>query len=140
MSSPTRSFFCRSASPCSARSLSGLSFISFLIAVMIIVPSAITIMRTVPVYIEYFSIKRAMLRAVKECHECSKEEIKTLYTKQALIDEISSVHASDLEIKQGGKAEAGNKSVSLYVEYSRKQELIEGSGVSLLFEFQITEP
>lgn len=116
----------------------GLSFSSFLIALCVGVPLFITVIRTVPVYTEYFAIKRAMLRAAKECHECSLEEVRRLYGRQALIDEITSVKGIDLSVKRApGK---GEKGIAVSTEYSRKQELVEGSGISLLFEFQITEP
>ena len=122
----------------SVRSERGFSFTNFLIVLFVGVPFVITIMRTVPVYLEYFAIKKAMIRAASECNECSKEEIRRLYDKQASIDDIISVKGLDLEVARS--AGAGPKGIAVSTDYSRKQELVEGSGISLLFEFQITQP
>ncbi|MES2205761.1 MAG: DUF4845 domain-containing protein [Pseudomonadota bacterium] len=116
----------------------GLAFTTFLLALFIGVPVFITLMRTFPVYLEHFAIKRAMLRAAKECTACTKEEIRRIFDKQASIDEIASVRGGDLDVQRA--AGKGEKGIVVVTSYARKQELIEGSGVSLLFEFEITEP
>ncbi len=116
----------------------GFSFTTFLIALFIIVPVFITVMQAAPVYLEYFAIKRAISRAVRECSSCSKEEIRRIYEKQAQIDEVTSVKAIDLEVKR--MAGIGEKGVVVSTEYVRKQELISGAGISLLFEFNISIP
>lgn len=93
----------------------------------LVVGAIVLAMRCVPVYNEYFGVKKA-LSAISTNNEAnSPEAIRNFFDRRASVDDITSVKPSDLVISK----ENGRWSIS--AEWQRTVPLV--ANVSLLFEF-----
>jgi len=91
-------------------------------------------LRLVPVVSEYFGIKRALAAVAGAANPqtATVSELRNAFTKRAIVDDISSITASDLDItKENGR-------IVMSVDYSRKVPLF--TNVSLLIEFSASSP
>lgn len=85
------------------RSQRGMTFISLVIGGGILVFVSIIVMKMVPSYIEYFSVKK-VLEAMKQDAQLpsmSPMEIRYSFEKRASIDNVKAVSGSDLTITKG---------------------------------------
>lgn len=104
--------------------LSGLLVTSFFLILL-----AVFGMKLVPVYLEYFSIKKSLTATAKEAPlpETDINQIKMVFSKKAQIDNIKSITAQDIKInKENGKT-------VLRVQYSKQLPLV--SNISLNIDF-----
>lgn len=74
----------------------GLTLIGLLISGIIIALLALVTMRVVPTVIEYFNIKKAVVRAASASPSGSPSEIRTAFDRSQAIDDFSSIAAKDL--------------------------------------------
>lgn len=105
-------------------SLSGLLVTSFFLILL-----AILGMKLMPVYLEYFSIKKNLTAIAKETAspEIDFNQIKMAFAKKAQIDNIKSITAQDIKInKENGKT-------VLSANYSKQIPLV--SNISLHIDF-----
>ncbi len=118
------------------RAQKGFTFWTLSLTVLSIVFVAIIGMKLVPAYIEYFTIKRVMIKIKNEIagKPMSNNEIKMSFDHSSTIDDISSVKPEDLDIVKNA---AGITTVS--VDYQVVVPLV--GNVSALLDFQAsTEP
>jgi len=111
------------------KSQSGLSLIGVLFVGCVIAAVVLLGLKLIPVVSEYFGIKRALSSVVGSANAqtATVSELRNAFSKRALVDDISSVTASDLDItKENGR-------IVMSVTYSRKVPLV--SNVSLLVDF-----
>jgi hypothetical protein len=61
-------------------------------------------LKLVPVYLEYFSIKRALVHTVQEdARNATVADLRKAFQRRAEVDDIKSVTAADIDItKEGG--------------------------------------
>lgn len=105
-------------------SLSGLLVTSFFLILL-----AILGMKLMPVYLEYFSIKKNLTATAKETAspEIDFNQIKMTFAKKAQIDNVKSITAQDIKInKENGKT-------VLSAKYSKQIPLV--SNISLHIDF-----
>ena len=114
---------------CSARRQSGLSMISFLFVVMVALVVTVVGFRVLPAYIEYFSVRSALVQALSEVKDLNNPaELRRGFQKRADAGYIESVNGRDIEFKK-----VGNDFVAT-LAWTRKLHLV--SNVSLLIEFE----
>lgn len=107
----------------------GLTFGSFLMFSIVAAVVAITVLKVVPTYLEYFTVKKAIERTVTEYGAQPPSAIRDGFGRQAAIDNIRDISASELQISQ---TSAGT-TVSL--SYERVVPVV--GNISLLFAFDV---
>ena len=116
------------------KSQSGLSLIGVLLVGSMAAAVVLLGLRLVPVVSEYFGIKRALASVAGAANPqtATVSELRNAFSKRAIVDDISSITASDVDItKENGR-------IVMSVDYSRKVPLF--SNVSLLIEFSASSP
>ena len=111
----------------------GMTFIGLVFVIAAIVFVAVIAMKLWPAYNEYFSIKKAFasLKSQIAANEnMSPRDIVAAFDRQAIIDNIQSIHGKDLVIQQAN----GHPVVS--VEYSYVAPLM--ANVSALVDFTLS--
>lgn len=111
---------------------SGLSLIGVLLVGALLGACLLVAFKMVPVVSEYFGIKRAISAVASSADpmNASVSQLRSDFSKRAIVDEITSVSAADLDItKENGR-------IVISVEYSRKVPLV--SNVSLLVDFSVS--
>lgn len=103
----------------------GVSLVGLLFVIVVLGIAALVAMKVFPAYLEYQSIEKAVLKA--RSAGSTIVEVRKSFTASAMIEEISSIDASDLEII---KEESG---FVINYAYSRKAPLI--GNASLLLDF-----
>jgi len=108
----------------------GLSLISVMIVGVILMGVLVLGLKVVPVYAEYFAVKKAFTKVVTSVDVmASPTEFRNAFERFADVDDITSVDKQTITVaKDNGKAQ-------LHVEYSRTVKLY--GPVSLLFEFSV---
>jgi cell division protein FtsL len=107
----------------------GLTLIGLVFWGIIIVFLALLAMKLIPAYTEYFTIQKILqdIGNAPNLKSMSNGEIRDKFSKRAMVDDINTIKASDLEIGRDG----GKTVVS--AEYQFQTTLI--GNVSLLVDF-----
>ena len=105
----------------------GMGVLGIFSILAIIVFGAIVTMKAVPVYLEFFAIKKAFTALKAEAKEGTTKQIKDRFDARATIDDIKSITSNDLEISKEGGQTVVNAS------YQRVVPLF--ANISLLFDF-----
>ncbi|GAA5184570.1 hypothetical protein GCM10025771_38930 [Niveibacterium umoris] len=105
----------------------GISLIGTLIAAILIIGAIIMAMRMVPVYNEYFAVKKALTAIASSGDASSPEAIRSMFNRKASVEDINSVTMNDLAISK----ENGRWIVT--AEWQRTIPLV--ANISLLFQF-----
>ena len=115
------------------KSQSGFSLISMTLVALFMAAVVLVFLRIVPVISEYLAIKQAIGATVASADPATAtvSQLRLAFTKRAELADVTSVHASDLDIS---KEDGGHIVIS--VDYSRKVPLV--SNVSLLIDFSVT--
>jgi hypothetical protein len=116
------------------KSQSGLSLVGVMLVGSMAAAVVLLGLRLVPVVSEYFGIKRALASVAGAANPqtATVPELRNAFAKRAIVDDISSITASDVDItKENGR-------IVMSVDYSRKVPLI--SNVSLMIEFSASSP
>lgn len=113
----------------SGKKQGGATMLGMLIVGALIVFVALVVMKMVPAYVEFMSVKK-VLRAMQQesLSSMSNKEIKDSFTKRASIDYIETVKGSDVNIEKG--AEGGTV---VTVDYQVVKPII--GNVSVLIDF-----
>lgn len=107
----------------------GVSLIGLIFFGGLLFFAALLVMKSLPAFIEYFTIKKHISELVKGGDGSSPKEIMASFDRRASIDDISSVQGNDLEISKRGDG------VDIRLSYSRKVLLF--GPVNLCFDFDI---
>ncbi|AMC33985.1 DUF4845 domain-containing protein [Janthinobacterium sp. B9-8] len=107
----------------------GLSFGTFLMLSIVLVVAAITVLKVVPTYVEYFTVKKAIERTVKEYGAQPPAAIKEGFMRQASVDNIRDISASELQVTQVSSG------TTISLSYERVVPVV--GNMSLLFAFEI---
>ena len=84
----------------SCRRQQGLTLIGLLLSGIIIAMVALVAMRVVPTVIEYFNIKKAVVRATSASPSGLPSEIRTAFDRSQAADDFSAIAAKDLVINK----------------------------------------
>lgn len=110
----------------------GITFIGFLMVLVILGFFAYTAMRLVPIYTEYFSVVKAMKSVAGEVGVANKQpgEIRNMILKHFEISYVDSVRPNDIRI-------ARDRNPSINIAYEVRKPFI--SNIDLLVTFDHTE-
>ena len=114
------------------RNQSGLSLIGLLLVGALMACVLVVGLKMVPVFAEYYGIRRALAAVADSANPqtASVAELRSAFAKRAMVDDVSSVTASDIDItKENGR-------IVMSVDYSRKVSLF--ANVSLVVDFSVT--
>ncbi len=78
----------------------GLTLISLLVVGVLIALIALVTMRVVPTVIEFFAIKKALVRAVSASPSGSPSEIRNAFDRAQAIDDFAAIASKDLVIEK----------------------------------------
>jgi hypothetical protein len=79
----------------------GIGFLGIFFICMIIVLGSVGAMKIVPAYMEYYSIKDAIMK-VQASNPASVTDVKRSFEKQVEINNIHSISSTDLDIARDG--------------------------------------
>ena len=98
----------------------GMTMIGFLITLAVVILFVYCGMKIVPMYIEYYSVKKilASIASDADAANASKEKIRALFARHLQIDYLSVVKPDMLKINS---TDAGYQ---LVVDYERREQLI----------------
>jgi hypothetical protein len=116
----------------SKKNQSGLSLVGVLLVGGVLAAVILLGLKLIPVVSEYFGIKRAINAVVSSADPqvATVPQLRMAFTKRAIVDDISSISASDLDItKENGQ-------IVISVDYSRKVPLF--SNVNLMIDFSVS--
>jgi Domain of unknown function (DUF4845) len=106
----------------------GVGMLGVLMILVLLVAGAIIMLKAIPPYLEFFSIKKAFTALKAEAKGGSIKDIKDKFSARAIIDDIKSITANDLEIsKEGGE-------MVVSANYQKVVPLF--ANLSLLIDFQ----
>ena len=111
------------------KSQSGVSLIGVMVGGAVLAALLLVGLKLIPVISEYMGVKRSMVAVVAGANPQTPtvSELRSAFTKRALVDDVTTVTASDLDItKEDGR-------IVMSIEYSRKVKLF--GNVSLLIDF-----
>ena len=111
------------------KSQSGVSLIGVMIGGAVLAALLLVGLKLIPVVSEYMGVKRSMTVVVGGANPqtATVSELRSAFTKRAMVDDVTTITASDLDItKEDGR-------IVMSIEYSRKVKLF--GNVSLLIDF-----
>ena len=102
------------------RTQGGMTMLGFLITLSVVILFLFCGMKIVPMYIEYYSVKKmlATISGNPEAASASKDKIRGLFAKSLQIDYVKIIKPEMLKIET---TEAG---YNLVVDYERRESLI----------------
>ena len=111
------------------KSQSGLSLIGVMIGGAVLAALLLVGLQLIPVISEYMGVTRSMAAVVGGANPqtATVSELRSAFTKRAMVDDVTTITASDVDItKEDGR-------IVMSIEYSRKVKLF--GNVSLLIDF-----
>ena len=110
----------------------GLSLIGLLLVSALIVVVALVGFKLLPAYIEYFTVKRVISDIASETRGGTVRDVSVAFTRRAQIDDITALHASDLEITKQGEG------FTIQAAYQRCVPLF--ANISVCIDFEASAP
>jgi hypothetical protein len=106
----------------------GMTLTGFVFVAGLVMVVALVGFRTIPSYIEYYTVTKAVEGAIADSKDLTPQQIKRNFDRRISADYVDSVRTSDLEVtKEGGQIVAT-------VTWQRKLPLV--ANVSLLLDFE----
>ena len=98
----------------------GMTMIGFLITLSVVILFVFCGMKVVPMYIEFYSVKKALASIANEqdTRGASKDKIRAMFARHLKIDYVKIIKPDMLQI------ETTDAGYNLIVEYERREELI----------------
>lgn len=109
----------------------GISLIGFLFVAAVVIVVALVAFRTVPSYIEYYTVKTAVDGALKDTPDGSPVLVRKAFERRIGADYVDSVSWQDLQVSKQGNDIVGN------ITWEKRLPLF--YNVSLLLEFEVNE-
>ena len=111
----------------------GLTLISWLIVLSLLVFALIVGIKVVPHYLEHFSVKQVVesLETEPALYEKRPHEIRKLLEKRFKINYITAVNGKDIEINKDGRV------VTVMVDYQVKEHIVGNIDVLISFSERI---
>lgn len=111
------------------KSQSGATLIGVMVGGAVLVALLLVGLKLIPVISEFMGVKRSIAAVVAGANPqtATVSELRSAFSKRAMVDDVTTVSASDLDItKEDGR-------IVISVEYARKVKLF--GNVSLLIDF-----
>ena len=108
----------------------GVTLMGLLVGSFVLVLVALLAMRLVPAYIEYFTVKKAVVGIAKELagREGSVSDVRRAFENRTVIDDIKAVKSTDLVVTKEGNG------FLITTSYRREVPLFANIGVYIDFE------
>ncbi|MDH4326356.1 MAG: DUF4845 domain-containing protein [Betaproteobacteria bacterium] len=108
----------------------GITLMGLILGSFVLVFVALLVMRLLPSYIEYFTIKKAVVSISNELRGRggSVSDVRRAFANRQAIDDFKAVHAADLEITKQGN------DVHIVAAYRKEIPLFANIGVYIDFE------
>ncbi|MFC4159192.1 DUF4845 domain-containing protein [Chitinimonas lacunae] len=106
----------------------GLSYVTMLLAAIVLGFGMVLFFKLVPAFTEYFAVKRTVEILAKENASAPMPDIREAFRKRAEIEDIKAISAEDLEIIQD------QEGTEIIADYKKIVPLI--ANASLMFEFR----
>ena len=102
------------------RKQGGMTMLGFLITLSVVILFLFCGMKIVPMYIEYYSVKKALASIANEqsASATSKDAIRALFARHLKIDYVKIIKPDMLKIETTGEG------FNLSVDYERREELV----------------
>ena len=114
----------------SKRAQGGLSMIGFLFVAVVIAVVAMVGFRIAPSYVEYFTIRSAIEKSLRDAPDPTAAVVKKSFEKYIAADYIDSVTAADLNVVKDGNT------VTASLDWQKQLPLV--GNVSLLLDFDVS--
>lgn len=109
----------------------GLSMLGFIFVAVLVAGAVMIGFRTVPSYIEYFTVKKVMQKTLQDSPEpFSLNKFRSDFDLKASADYIDSVRGSDIDVVKEGNALVAT------ANWTNKLHL--GGNVSIVLDFEAT--
>ena len=101
------------------RKQSGMTMLGFLITLAVVMFFLYSAMKIVPMYIEFYSVKKALASIANEqdASNASKEKIRSMFARHLTIDYVKIIKPEMLKI------DSTDTGYNLVVQYERREEL-----------------
>ena len=101
------------------RTQRGMSMLGFLITLSVVIFFAFCAMKIVPMYIEYYSVKKALASIASDAQaaDATKEKIRSNFARHMQIDYVATVKPEMLKI------ESTDTGYNLIMNYERREPL-----------------
>lgn len=101
------------------RKQSGMTMLGFLITLAVVMFFLYSAMKIVPMYIEFYSVKKALASIANEqdASNASKEKIRSMFARHLTIDYVKIIKPEMLKI------DSTDVGYNLVVQYERREEL-----------------
>lgn len=110
------------------KSNQGITLIGFIVLLVIVGGLAVVAFRAIPIYSEYFTVKRILKQINVDSPDTTPAEIRKQFDLKASADYVFEVKSRDLDIgKENGR-------IVIAVSYQKTVPLV--ANVSLLFDFE----
>ena len=102
------------------RTQGGMTMLGFLITLSVVILFIFCGMKIVPMYIEFYSVKKALASIANEqdTSGASKEKIRSMFARHLTIDYVKIITPEMLKI------ETTDSGYNLVVDYERREELV----------------
>lgn len=109
----------------------GITMIGFIFVAAVVLAAAMIGFRTLPSYIEYFSVQKTLKNTLQNARDgVTLTEFRRSFDLQAAADYIDSVRGSDIELTKEGNA------IVASATWQKKLPLV--GNVSLLLDFDVS--
>ena len=102
------------------RKQGGMTMLGFLITLSVVILFVFCGMKIVPMYIEYYSVKKALASIANEqdTSSATKDKIRAMFARHITIDYVKIIKPEMLQIQ------TTDSGFNLVVDYERREELI----------------
>ena len=102
------------------RTQGGMTMLGFLITLSVVILFLFCAMKIVPMYIEFYSVKKALASIANEqdTSNASKDKIRSMFARHLKIDYVKIIRPEMLQI------ETTDTGYNLTVAYERREELV----------------
>jgi hypothetical protein len=106
---------------------SGVSLSGLIVVLIVLSALALVVIKAAPAFIEYRSVKDAIVKAKADAGSGSVREIQQAFDKNAGVNDVSAISGRDLVItREGGSTE---------ISFAYEKRVPLAGNVSLLFDF-----
>ncbi len=108
----------------------GLTLVGFLFVVAVVIIFALVAFRTIPSYIEYYTVKKAVQGALDDSPDGTAISVKKAFERRIGADYVDSVSWQDLQVQKQGNDIVGT------ISWEKRLPLF--YNISLLLDFEVT--
>jgi hypothetical protein len=109
------------------KSQSGLTMIGFLFVAAVLLVVALLVFRTLPAYIEFYTVQKALAQALNDTNDPTLNNVRRAVERKLDADYVDAVTSRDVEVTKSGN------SVTATVSWQKKLPLF--YNVSLVLDF-----